>query len=282
MERTRSLAATLSPTLTWMASTVPATGAARVVSIFIADKIKRGSPTSTAWPCLARSSMTTPGIGAPTEPGTFASAFGLWTCFSVECSSSIFTDRGDPFSSKKTSRVPVFWSRVPTPSNLTTRCLPRSMSMSTVSPASKGSMNSRVGKIDTSPNFERCAWNSSKTLGYMTADIRSVSESTRSFSRRASKSTGSNSAPGLPENVFGFPADFRTSDRSGSGNPPTGMPRAPWKNSTTEEGNDKEAASLLTSSAVRELVTMNCARSPTVLEEGVTFTMSPRSKLASA
>ena len=58
-----------------------------------------------------------------------------------------------------------------------------------------------------------------------------------------SKSTGSMEAPGLPENTlspFGSFVSLITIDLRGSGNPPFGIPRYPWKYSTTLEGRGGE------------------------------------------
>mmetsp|Transcript_4665 Transcript_4665/g.18992 ORF Transcript_4665/g.18992 Transcript_4665/m.18992 type:complete len:310 (-) Transcript_4665:405-1334(-) len=289
MVTTRSWAATSSPTATWIPWTTPATGADTTVSIFIAESTRSGSPASHSWPDLAWMRMTDPGIGAPTEPGTWESALGRRTCLSARCVSATLTERGKPLTSKKTSREPVLGSSEPTPRSLMSRCLPRSMTMSTSSPCSSGSMKVRVGRIDTSPYALTWAWNSSKTLGYMTADMRSVSLTgwrcgcfEASAARVCSRSIDGSSAPGRPSNVRGCPAALRTSARSGSGKPPGGMPSAPWKNSTTDCGKERCAAFALTSAAERPLVTMNCARSPHVLEDGVTLTMSPSSWFASA
>ena len=153
-----------------------------------------------------------------------------------------------------------------------------------------GSTNALVGSADRSPNSLVAAMKSSKTFGYMTADMSCLSSMSTpcvasNVVRTASKSTSGNSAPGLPSKVSSnFFAPLKTSDLKGSGNPPTGMPSAPWKNSTTEEGkfNDPEEAFALTSSADREFVTMNWARSPHVFDDGVTLTMSPSKSFASA
>ena len=153
-----------------------------------------------------------------------------------------------------------------------------------------GSTNALVGSAERSPNSLVAAMKSSKTFGYMTADMSCLSSMSTpcvasNVVRTASKSTSGNSAPGLPSKVSSnFFAPLKTSDLKGSGNPPTGMPSAPWKNSTTEEGkfNDPEEAFALTSSADREFVTMNWARSPHVFDDGVTLTMSPNRSFASA
>ena len=69
--------------------------------------------------------------------------------------------------------------------------------------------------------------------------------------------------------------------RSGSGKPPGGVPKKPWKNSTTDTGKSRVDACSSTSRADSLLATMNCAKSPTTLDEGVTLTMSPHNMLAS-
>mmetsp|Transcript_5584 Transcript_5584/g.11376 ORF Transcript_5584/g.11376 Transcript_5584/m.11376 type:complete len:287 (-) Transcript_5584:1444-2304(-) len=66
------------------------------------------------------------------------------------------------------------------------------------------------------------------------------------------------------------------------GKPPAGWPMLPWKKSTTESGKERVAACARTASVSRSLDTMNCARSPTTLELGVTFTMSPHTSFAIA
>lgn len=68
----------------------------------------------------------------------------------------------------------------------------------------------------------------------------------------------------------------RTFDLKGSGKPPWGMPMCPCRNSTTERGKDNSSALSSTSARVREFCTMNCARSPTILEEGVTWRKGKR------
>lgn len=67
-----------------------------------------------------------------------------------------------------------------------------------------------------------------------------------------------------------------TFDLKGSGKPPWGMPMCPCRNSTTERGKDNSSALSSTSARVREFCTMNCARSPTILEEGVTWRKGKR------
>ena len=61
-------------------------------------------------------------------------------------------------------------------------------------------------------------------------------------------------------------------------------PRAPNFNAyaTTDDGKESVSACSRTACSSRPLVTMNCARSPTTFEEGVTLTMSPSRILAAA
>lgn len=59
--------------------------------------------------------------------------------------------------------------------------------------------------------------------------------------------------------------------RNGSGKPPTGCPRYPWKNSTTEDGKSKLSARSRTSALESEFDVIHWAKSPTTLEEGVTY-----------
>ncbi|RNA12581.1 hypothetical protein BpHYR1_009065 [Brachionus plicatilis] len=94
-----------------------------------------------------------------------------------------------------------------------------------------------------------------------------------------SKSSGAKSLPGLASYLF-FP--FRILLLSGSGNPPGGCPIKPCMYSTTEVGKDKSSALLTKSSLLSLFCTINWAKSPTILDEGVTFMMSPSSWFASA
>lgn len=50
--------------------TLPLVGEETTVSIFMAPKMTSGSPCSTVSPTFTRTSKTSPGIGAPTEPRT--------------------------------------------------------------------------------------------------------------------------------------------------------------------------------------------------------------------
>ena len=92
-------------------------------------------------------------------------------------------------------------------------------------------------------------------------------------------------APGRPSYAAepsGSERPLRTLLVSGSGKPPGGTPIAPWKYETTEAGSGSESADAITSSGSRFDETMNCARSPTTFDDGVTFGMSPRRRLACA
>ena len=62
-----------------------------------------------------------------------------------------------------------------------------------------------------------------------------------------------------------------TLDLKGSGNPPCGIPMYPCRNSTTDRGKDSSSALSSTSALVRLFCTMNWAKSPTILEDGVTW-----------
>ena len=95
----------------------------------------------------------------------------------------------------------------------------------------------------------------------------------------ASKSSGGSSAPGRPAKTG---SSLTTIACIGCGKPPCGMPIAPWKYSTTLEGKESVSACARTPSSSRPLAAMNCARSPTTLDDGVTLTMSPSSRLAAA
>lgn len=65
--------------------------------------------------------------------------------------------------------------------------------------------------------------------------------------------------------------EYRTLDLKGSGNPPCGIPMYPCRNSTTDRGKDNSSALSSTSALVRLFCTMNWAKSPTILEDGVTW-----------
>lgn len=71
-------------------------------------------------------------------------------------------------------------------------------------------------------------------------------------------------------------SEKRTLDRRGSGNPPCGMPTYPCRNSTTDWGKDSSSARSSTSALLRLFCTMNWARSPTILEDGVTWETGAR------
>lgn len=64
---------------------------------------------------------------------------------------------------------------------------------------------------------------------------------------------------------------YSTLDLNGSGNPPCGIPMYPCRNSTTDCGKDNSSALSSTSALVRLFWTMNWARSPTILDDGVTW-----------
>lgn len=65
--------------------------------------------------------------------------------------------------------------------------------------------------------------------------------------------------------------DICTLVLSGSGYPPGGTPRYPWKYSITDTGKDNSSARSSTISLVSLFWTINWAISPTTLEEGVTY-----------
>lgn len=80
MRQTRSPADNESPSWTSNSSNLPQNGLLSIVSIFIAEKIHKGSPTLTSEPALTRTSTTVPDMGAPTSPGRDKSALGLTLC----------------------------------------------------------------------------------------------------------------------------------------------------------------------------------------------------------
>uniref|UniRef100_A0A1A9UHD4 Uncharacterized protein n=1 Tax=Glossina austeni TaxID=7395 RepID=A0A1A9UHD4_GLOAU len=120
----------------------------------------------------------------------------------------------------------------------------------------KSSAMARVFKLSVLP-FCKLTSNSSPTLG----PIKNIRFKGGSFS------------PGRPS-TRGI--SLRTRERNGSGKPPWGVPIEPCKNSTTDLGKDSSSAFSNTWSAVSLFWTMNWAKSPTTLEEGVTFIMSPK------
>lgn len=61
-----------------------------------------------------------------------------------------------------------------------------------------------------------------------------------------------------------------TCDLSGSGYPPYGWPNLPWRNSNTDFGKESSSALATTSSSSNLFDTINCAKSPTTLDDGVT------------
>lgn len=68
---------------------------------------------------------------------------------------------------------------------------------------------------------------------------------------------------------------FKTWLLKGSGNPPCGYPNYPYKNSNTDLGKFNLAAFSQTYYLFKSLVAIKLAKSPTVLEEGVTLIISP-------
>mmetsp|Transcript_23155 Transcript_23155/g.78199 ORF Transcript_23155/g.78199 Transcript_23155/m.78199 type:complete len:244 (+) Transcript_23155:1861-2592(+) len=75
----------------------------------------------------------------------------------------------------------------------------------------------------------------------------------------------------------------RTAVLKGSGKPPGGTPNLPCRYSTTESGYFAVlVAKTACSGEEIAFATKNCAKSPTTLEEGVTFGMSPRTLFAMA
>ena len=77
----KSSASTAIFRVTLMDFTVPVNGADTFVSIFMALNTTKGSPLCTKSPSFTRIFTTLPGIGAPTDPRTPFSAFGLRTTF---------------------------------------------------------------------------------------------------------------------------------------------------------------------------------------------------------
>mmetsp|Transcript_19053 Transcript_19053/g.62500 ORF Transcript_19053/g.62500 Transcript_19053/m.62500 type:complete len:212 (+) Transcript_19053:164-799(+) len=209
-----------------MESTVPSWGATMVDSIFMALRTKRVSPFLTTSPSLTLTATTTPGMGAPTEPRSPGLALGRTTTSADADVSTRVTDRGKPLTSKKHSRVPFFSSRSPMPVSLTLTVTPWPKLSSSSSPTSSGSTNARVGRFDRSPNSRVVAMKSSKTWGYMTADMSCRSSTatpcfSSSSARTFSKSTAGSCAPGRPAKVSSvLPAPASTCVRSGSGKPP--------------------------------------------------------------
>mmetsp|Transcript_6552 Transcript_6552/g.11308 ORF Transcript_6552/g.11308 Transcript_6552/m.11308 type:complete len:227 (+) Transcript_6552:810-1490(+) len=168
--------------------------------------------------------------------------------------------------------------------SLKSRVTPRSILKLKSSPILIGRMKYLVGSQEMSPNCLRKAAYSSNTLGYMDALHTSISLSFVPYffwsdSLRLSKSSGGMDAPGRPSTVF---LPLSTWVRSGSGKPPGGWPRRPWKYSTTEVGKERVAALSSRECCSSSFCTMNCARSPTTFEVGVTLMMSPRRRLAVA
>ncbi len=113
------------------------------------------------------------------------------------------------------------------------------------------------------------------TFGYMTYDVTSESvmclpNLLRSSALTFLNSMGASPAPGLPS-ILGLLRIILL--RRGSGNPPTGCPRYPWKNSTTEDGKSSWSARSMTSCFENPFWTIHCAKSPTTFDDGVTYIM---------
>src|SRR6266481_4804246 len=101
----RSLASTLSPTFTSFFVTLPSIGAYTVDCIFIASRTRSRSPFLTCCPTSTATLEIAPGMGAPTCPGSPASAFGRACTVARKALSRMVTSRGCPFNSKKIFRV---------------------------------------------------------------------------------------------------------------------------------------------------------------------------------
>ena len=86
-------------------------------------------------------------------------------------------------------------------------------------------------------------------------------------------------APGRPS--IGA-APLRTFVRSGSGNPPGGLPSPPRMKSITDSGKVSSSARSVTARASSPCLTIQIAMSPTTFDDGVTLGMSPNSRLTSA
>jgi hypothetical protein len=116
-------------------------------------------------------------------------------------------------------------------------------------------------------------WRRAKlTFGYITEEVTSASVICLPNLLRKSaliflKSRGSMVAPGRPSILGLF---LIMCVRRGSGKPPTGCPRYPWKNSTTDVGKSSSWARLRTSFFDNLLEVIHCAKSPTTLDDGVT------------
>uniref|UniRef100_A0A147BG97 Uncharacterized protein n=1 Tax=Ixodes ricinus TaxID=34613 RepID=A0A147BG97_IXORI len=222
-------------------------------------------------------------MGAPTLPRLFLSALGCTTMSSLMFRSLTKTDLSCPLSSKNTSLSPSGVTSSATARVLMCSVLPFSIVTSKWSPTRGPTRKTRVSRRWTGPKVSRKVRNSSHTLGYMAALITSTPlmrgpYCSNSFAFRASRSSGGSVWPGLPSMRT---MSFRILLRRGSGNPPYGSPMYPCMNSTTELGKLSSSALSKTSWLVSLFWTMNWARSPTTLDEGVTLMMSPRSWLAS-
>mmetsp|Transcript_19869 Transcript_19869/g.64530 ORF Transcript_19869/g.64530 Transcript_19869/m.64530 type:complete len:242 (-) Transcript_19869:3309-4034(-) len=145
----RSLPSTLSPAVTKRREMVPEAGAGMTVSIFMADKTTRGSPSRISSPALTLTSTTTPGIGAPTEPRSSEGAFSRFEVETTEVSVT-GTNHRSPLSSMITSLSP-FSSGSPLDTSLTMKDRPSAACSSTSSPTAIGLRKSSVASSPTSP-----------------------------------------------------------------------------------------------------------------------------------
>ncbi len=100
-----------------------------------------------------------------------------------------------------------------------------------------------------------------------------------SASRAASRSTGPACRPG--RSVIGA-SPLSTFFWIALGQPPGGCPRSPRIMPTTLSGKDTSTAGSSTCARLNPCETIIRAMSPTTLEEGVTFTMSPNIRFTSA
>ncbi len=120
-----------------MAWTTPARGAVTELYIFIASRVKRGSPFLTRCPTVTATREILPGMGAPTSLGSSGLALGRDFCSTTTLLSVTETVRETPLSSKLTARLPRR-SGSATCTSLMNRVLPGSISAvissSTLSP----------------------------------------------------------------------------------------------------------------------------------------------------
>eukprot|EP00906_Rhabdomonas_costata_P002782 RCo004328 len=284
----RSPALSMSPGTTAIFFTVPSIGEATTVSIFIADITASTVPFFTTLPTSTLTSMMDPGMGAPIEPGSDLLACSRTLMFfaAEDFMSRTNTLRGWPFSSKNTSRVPSVVFRSPMALKATFSILPFCTWICIFSPIFIPARKAQVGISVRSPNSCLKAMYSSITLGYMMYDI--TSQSLIDFrpyfcfkvAVTLAKSVGGRLSPGRPSRRMESIRPFSTLVRIGSGKPPSGCPSSPSKYSTTLLGKDSVSAFSSTAASLSLFCTMNCARSPTTLELGVTFTMSPSRRLA--